>query len=105
VLAADGKIVAVLDWDCAAYGDWLFDVAGAYYWRGHLMCMDVQARYYERELAQLPNYRERIDCYQLRAALIEMYVNAQRRDLEKLSWHSARCQEILDGRIGASEHG
>jgi hypothetical protein len=71
-------------------------VAGAYYWRDHLMCMAVQSRYYEQQLASLPNYRARIDCYQLRASLVEMYVQARRKEQSKLEWHIKRCQELLD---------
>jgi uncharacterized cysteine cluster protein YcgN (CxxCxxCC family) len=59
--------------------------------------MDVQARYYERELSHLPAYRARVNCYQLRAALVEMCVQAKRHDMEKLRWHAMRCGEILDG--------
>lgn len=96
VIVTDNKIVAVLDWDAASYGDWLFSVAGAYYWRDHLMCMDVQADYYEKELSHLPNYHARIYCYQFRASLIEMYVQAQRGEKEKLEWHIKRCQKLLE---------
>jgi hygromycin-B 4-O-kinase len=96
VLTRDNQIVAVLDWDAASYGDWLFDVAGAYYWRNHLLCMELAADYYERELNHLPHYQEPINCYQLRAALIEMYVQANRGEREKLNQHTKRCRELLD---------
>ncbi len=97
LLTRDGKIVAVLDWDAASYGDWLFDVAGAYYWRDHLLCMNLAADYYESQLNHLPNYRSRVNCYQLRAALIEMYVQSHRGEREKLQWHVERCQKVLEG--------
>jgi hygromycin-B 4-O-kinase len=96
LLTRGNKIVAVLDWDAACYGDWLFGVAGAYYWRNHLLCMGLAADYYERELRHLPYYQERINCYQLRAALIEMYVQANRGKQEKLNLHTKRCSELLD---------
>jgi len=95
VLVGNNKIVAVLDWDSASYGDWLFDIAGAYYWRDHLPCMDVQADYYEKQLSNLPNYHARIICYQIRAALIEMYVQAMRGENQKLEWHVKRCRTLV----------
>lgn len=102
LLTHHDAIVAVLDWDCAGYGDWLFDMAGAYYWRDHLLCMKLAADYYERELNHLPNYRTRVTCYQLRAALIEIYVQASRGEQEKLEWHLKRCRQLLEMTEGMS---
>jgi hygromycin-B 4-O-kinase len=96
VITRCNSIVAVLDWDAAGYGDWLFDIAGAYYWQTHLPCMKLAADYYERVLNHLPNYQERINCYQLRASLIEMYIHAHRKEHERLVWNMNRCQEILN---------
>jgi hygromycin-B 4-O-kinase len=96
ILVHHGKVAAVLDWDAAGYGDWLIDVAGAYYWRNHLLCMKLAAEFYEKELSDLPNYYARINCYQLRAALIEIYVQAKRKDAEKLDYHLRRTRELLE---------
>ena len=96
VLTRNGKIVAAIDWDAASYGDWLFDVAGAYYWSDHLLCMRLAAAYYERALSRLPDYRARINCYQIRAALTEIYEHAHRREQEELRWHVERCQKVLE---------
>lgn len=96
LLVRGGNVAAVIDWDAAGYGDWLFDVAGAYYWRNHILCMGLAAEYYEKELADLPNYRDRINCYQLRAALIELYVQAKRGEKEKLDYHLRRTRDLLE---------
>lgn len=95
LLARDHQVVGVLDWDRAGYGDWLFDVAAAYYWRPHLLCMDRAAQAYERHWAHLPRYRVRIQCYQLRLALGEIYAQAQTCQGPWLDWHLRRCQDIL----------
>jgi len=34
------KINAIIDWDNASYGDPFYDIAGAYFWRTWLMCME-----------------------------------------------------------------
>lgn len=72
VLVEDGKIVGVIDWDCAGVGDPLVDIAVSYFWSSHLECMRLQAEFAEKTLAHLPNYRQRIDCYQLRIGLEEI---------------------------------
>jgi hygromycin-B 4-O-kinase len=95
VLYADGRITAVLDWDSAKYGDPLLDIAGAYYWRTWLACMEALAAYSEERLGGLPNYRARIECYQLRVGLDEIYVHAAAGNRPELDWHQQRCVEIL----------
>lgn len=94
LLVRDAHIAAVLDWDEAGYGDWLFDVAGAYYWRRHLPAMDQAARYYDEHLGELLGYQRRVLCYQFRAALVEIYVQYHRRT-RWLSWHVARLDELV----------
>ncbi len=95
VLTYGYNITAVLDWDNAKYGDPLFDVANAYFWRTWLECMDLQADYYEVHLSTLPHYHERILCYQLRIGLDEIYDNAIHQDSRTTAWVARRCTEIL----------
>ena len=91
------KIVAIIDWDCASYGDSLVDIAGAYFWRTWLMCMEKTATYWEENLSSMQNYHERILCYQLLAGLYEIYENALDGDTETLNWCQERCRQILKG--------
>lgn len=96
VLVANGQISGVLDWDCAAVGDYLYDVAGAYYWSHHLVCMKKQAAYYQRHLPQHEaHYHERIRCYQLRIGLVELYESIQENDPpETVSWFLSRLHQL-----------
>ncbi len=96
VLVANGQISGVLDWDCAAVGDYLYDVAGAYYWSHHLVCMKKQAAYYESHLPQLEShYYERIRCYQLRLGLVELYEAIQENDPpETVNWFLSRLHQL-----------
>lgn len=72
ILVGNGEIAGVIDWDSAGIGDPLIDIAGTYYWSTHLECMRLQAEFAEQTLAHLPNYRQRINCYQLRIGLEEI---------------------------------
>ncbi len=101
LLSRDNQVVGVLDWDRAGYGDWLLDVAGAYYWRPHLPCMARAAEAYASRWAYLPRYRVRLQCYQLRLTLEEIYAHALAGQGPWLAWHLQRCQDLLtDVRLG-----
>lgn len=94
-ILTDGHcIVAVLDWDCAKYGDPLFDIATAYFWSPWLNCMAVQAAYYEKHLSNMADYRERLLCYQLHIGLMEIYDNVVHRDGKIARWVMKRCSNI-----------
>lgn len=95
VLVKDNKITALIDWDCAGTGDPLIDIAGAYYWASHLECMRLQAEYADSTLAALPNYRQRIDCYQLKTGIAEIKEGLEENEpLETLDWHFNALAEI-----------
>lgn len=95
LLVDNNKVSAVLDWENAMYGDPLYDIATAYFWRTWLTCMEQTARYYEAELNSMPDYLERVRCYQLRIGLREIYVNARHEDIKMVKWLQNRTSEIL----------
>ena len=95
IVGKKSRISGVIDWDCAAYGDFLYDIATAYFWRTWLMCMEKTAAYWERKYSHLPRYTERILCYELRIGLTEIYENAVENDTETTEWLQNRCREIL----------
>jgi hygromycin-B 4-O-kinase len=85
-------ITAVLDWDCAKYGDPLFDIATAYFWSSWLDCMAEQAAYYEAHISNTTDYRERLLCYQLHIGLMEIHDNVLHQNWKMARWaaqHSA----------------
>ena len=89
------KITGVIDWDCAAYGDSLYDIAISYFWRTWLMCMEKTSSYWEKKFCHLPNFHKRIYCYQLRIGLAEIFENGTEDDEESAKWVQNRCREIL----------
>jgi len=89
------KITAIIDWDNAAYGDPLIDVAGAYFWKDWLTCMRMTSSYWDEALGSLPNYRNRIMCYMLRTGLAEIYDNTADGDGDTLAWLHDRCEKFV----------
>jgi hygromycin-B 4-O-kinase len=69
-LLTDGRrITGVLDWDMAAFGDPLYDVANILLWRDWLDCMRIQAEHVEAQPPDDPDAWHRLRCYQLHSGL------------------------------------
>ncbi len=97
VLADDGRVRAVVDWDCAMVGDPLYDVANTRFWSTHLPCMQAQAEHFDRTLSHVPGYLERVLCYALRIGIEEAKEARREGDTEVEEWASARCRELIAG--------
>jgi hygromycin-B 4-O-kinase len=98
VLTNGETITGVLDWADFGYGDPLFDVAGCFFWRSWLECMEVQARYYEERLRVNGDHVvDRIRCYQLRVGLCEICQAVREENWEFGDWAFCRTREILRG--------
>lgn len=95
VLVESDKVTALIDWENALYGDRLFDVAYVYFWRTWLMCMEKSAAYWDAKLNDLPNYYERLRCYQLRVGLHEIFDNASDGNINMVNWMQDRCRQIF----------
>lgn len=95
MLVDNNKFTAVIDWDCAGYGDPLHEVGSSHFWSTWLMCMDRTSKYYDSIFSNEENYNERILCYQLHTGLIDIYENAIDDDIEEVTWLQNRCREIL----------
>lgn len=93
-------ITALLDWEEALYGDPLFDVANAYYWRTWLACMEASAEYWEAHLRTMTNYRQRVACYQLHIGLRELRKASLDGNILMLEWTQDRCRQLLHQEIG-----
>jgi len=89
-------ITAVLDWDCAKYGDPLFDIATAYFWSSWLNCMAEQAAYYEAHISNTTDYRERLLCYQLHIGLMEIHDNVVHQNWRMAQWAMNRSASIAN---------
>ena len=94
VLTDGQKITGVLDWDCALYGDPLFDVAGSFFWSPWLDCMRIQSEFFQQTLKNETNFAVRQQCYQLRCGLEEIHENALAGNQKLLNWLLNRTMRI-----------
>ena len=92
----ESKFSAVIDWDCAAYGDPLETVAGAYFWSNWLLCADKVWHYWKEIYQNTPHFNEIIACYSLKDGLAELYENAIDKDFETIDYVQNRIREILN---------
>lgn len=95
VLADREHITGVVDWSEAMIGDPLYDVANFFFWRTWLPCMEQPARYFEAHPLNVPNWEERILCYQLRIGFSEVFANSLERRYKVVIWALGRCKEIV----------
>jgi hygromycin-B 4-O-kinase len=95
VLAADGRVTAVLDWLDAKYGDFLFDVAWLDFWSPDrdFRCL-LAARYAERGVT-VSDYDARILCYELSIALDSLRFFAKAGDEGGYRWARDRIGSLL----------
>lgn len=84
VLVADQDVTAVLDWGSSVYGDFLFDLAWLTYWQPWYPAWhDVDfrleaARHYAAIGLDVPNFEERLRCYEVFIGLDGMAYQAFR---------------------------
>lgn len=89
-----GRITAVIDWDRAAFGDPLYDVANLIFWGEELLAPLIE-RLAEQGGA-IPRWAERTYCYQLCIGLQELYDSATGRTPVDLAWLTDRATALLE---------
>lgn len=101
VFVSDGRITALIDWQCAMYGDHLYDLAWLLFWapwHPGLSTVDMRsaalARWAETS-ADLINADTRLRCYELHIGLRHLVYNAWRRDISNLDATARRTLELL----------
>jgi hygromycin-B 4-O-kinase len=75
VLIDRGRISAVLDWGCARYGDFLYELAWFTFWGDWVKPMrgidwrSIARGYYPERGVEIPDYDRRLDAYELHIGL------------------------------------
>lgn len=92
VLSDGRRITAVIDWDLSMFGDSLYEYANLSFWNEDKMkpVIAVLARQCEE-----PGYQERLQCYQLRIALQELYQSAIGLNPVDVDWLTTRSMSLL----------
>ena len=100
VLVADDRITAVVDWGCAIYGDFLYDIAWfAFYapwfpaWRGIDFVAEA-ARHYHSIGLEVPHFEERLRCYQVHIGLGDQAWNAYVQNWPQLAATAERLLSV-----------
>ena len=100
VLAADGRITAVLDWGSSIYGDFVYDLAKLVFyepwypqWRNIDFAAEAQAHFDSIGL-DVPHFAERLRCYCLREGISGMAYSAFRQRWEQIDLKARRVLEI-----------
>jgi hygromycin-B 4-O-kinase len=94
VLVANDRVVAVIDWLDARYGDFLYDVAWLDYWEPGRY-RELFRRDYAARGVDVPNFDRRLLCYHCRMALdgMRFFAKAGRPDAYK--WTCDRITSLL----------
>lgn len=97
LLVADGQVTGILDWEAAAIGDPLYDVAKRFWqtWPPVITFMTRQAAYCDALFGDSPGYRDRVLCYDLHLGLHEINAALADGDYEFADWAFRRCIELV----------
>ena len=100
VLVADGRISAVIDWGCAMYGDFLYDLAWFEFWapwypawRGIDFKREA-ARHYASIGLDVPGFEERLTVCQIHIGLAAQAYNAFKERWDALDETARRTLEV-----------
>jgi hygromycin-B 4-O-kinase len=101
VLVDGDRVSAVFDWQCACYGDFLYDLAWLTFWAPWypgLAAVDVRAaarRHYDAIELDVPEFATRMYCYELHIGLAHLGYHAWRAEWVELEATAARIREVL----------
>jgi hygromycin-B 4-O-kinase len=85
VLAEDGRVTAVLDWE-AMYGDFAYDIACIDFWPRGVDHVEIFGQHYKKAGMPMDNYRERIACYKNYMGLDAMKFFAKTGNRKAYDW-------------------
>ena len=100
VLVADDRVAAVFDWQCALYGDFLYDVAWFTFWSAWypaLAAVDFRGAVldHDRDIGlEVPDFDARVRCYEIHIGLGTMTYQAFISDWTNLAWTARRTLEL-----------
>lgn len=101
VLVAGDRVVAVFDWQCVLYGDFLYDLAWLTFWapwHPGVQGADFRglALDHFRELdLDVPDFDDRMRCYEAHIGVRHLVYNAWRRNVANLEATARRTLEVI----------
>lgn len=100
VLVQGNEISAVIDWGNAMYGDFLYELAGLIVWSPWYPAMqninwaEEARRHYKKIGLEVPNFEERLRCYEISIGLNGMSYNAFKHNWKDLELTTKRTLEL-----------
>lgn len=93
---SDGKnITGVIDWGESKYGDFIYDAAWLSYWSKEHKYREIVKNYYADKKLNLPNFEERMRCYELHIGLGALSFYASSQQDKKYHWNKERLLSLL----------
>lgn len=95
------RVAAVIDWGCALWGDFLYDLAMFTTWQFYYPAMaginfaEEAQRLFDAKNVLLPDFNERLECYQIHLLLDSLVYNTWKEDQTNLGITTRRLKEIL----------
>lgn len=101
VFVSGGRITALIDWQCALHGDFLYDLAWLTFWapwHPGVAAVDFRQQaldHYERMDLVVPGFDDRLRCYEVQIGLRHLIYNAWRGDPANLDATARRTMEVI----------
>ena len=102
LLVEGNKVAGIIDWGCALYGDYLYDLAMFTTWQFYYPAMSgidfkgEARRYFEERGADLSHFDERLKCYQLHLFLDSMAYNSYKENWKNVEMVANQLTKILE---------
>lgn len=102
LLVKDNQVTGVIDWGCALYGDFLYDLAMFTTWQFYYPAMagidfmGEAKKYFEEKGADVSRFEERLKCYQLHLFLDSMAYNSYKENWKDVEMIIDRLQKVVD---------
>jgi hygromycin-B 4-O-kinase len=101
LIIQEDRVAAVIDWGCALWGDFLYDLAMFAAWQFYYPAMaqiDIAQealQFFEARHIALPHFAERLACYQIHLLLDSLAYNSWQQGQENLELTMHRLEKIL----------
>jgi hygromycin-B 4-O-kinase len=101
VIVNNHKIVAVIDWGCAKYGDFLYDLAWFMFWQFYYPSMkgidfkEEAKQYFLNIGVDLTHFEERLKCYQLHIGIESMIYCSFKENWKDVVMTAKRLVEVM----------
>lgn len=95
MLSDNGRITAIVDWEMAMYGDFMFDVAVLHLWVPQIGFPNLLRKFLEQEGKEIAHFEKRLLCYQLFKGLDGLRFYAKKGDKPSYDFMKSQLIPLL----------